>query len=156
MQMKLDKLFRVRDDAANAMRKAQLAKAPPQPLPSDDELRKRGLAAQMNRIPGGIGDADRRIIVGEVQTEHGAVFTEHDQAADVISLHGVNVLLADIDRDLRTAFCASSAHFAAAQTSIEQTDQRALVGVVVDSIIRRHDFVGAQVKRRLHNVRFGV
>jgi hypothetical protein len=52
---------------------------------------------------------------------------------------------------------AASAHFAAAQTSLEQTDQRQLVGVVVDAILRRHDdFIGAKVKEHLHNQRYGV
>jgi hypothetical protein len=129
------------------------------PMPSDGELLRRGLARQIDRTTPGVGSADRRIVIGEVESPHvgGRVFVEHDQGADVVMIHGVSTLLADIDRDLRIGFVEASAHFSAAQTALEQTNARELVGVVVDSILRRHDdFVGAAVREKRERAHFSV
>lgn len=84
------------------------------------------------------------------------VMVAHDQGADVVSVHGVNFELGDIDPDLRAAFRVASSAFGEAQDSAEQTDARALVGVVVDSILRRHDFIGARVRERQHHQRYAA
>jgi hypothetical protein len=127
-------------------------------LPSDSELLRKGLAAQMRRLPGGAGDPDHRIVIGEVDVpDVGRVHVEHDQAADEVVFHGVRGRLADFDADLRNAFCAGTAAFVEAQNAAEQVTARTLVGLVVTAIIQRHDkFIGATVRQRALSARYDV
>src|SRR5258707_799698 len=98
---------------------------------SDDELRKRGLAAQLRHGPG-VGDPGRRVEIGEVETTSvGRVRAVHDQGADEAIIHGVHASLSEIAPDLRSAFIASSANFSEAENEQEQTTARLLVGLVV-------------------------
>jgi hypothetical protein len=121
----------------------------------EENLRKDAVAASIRHLPdGGL----RRIVIGEVDIEKvGRIHVEHDQQADVILLQGIRFKLGDIDNDLRSAFCAGSAAFNAAQDSAEQTTARTLVGLVVRAILERHDkFIGAKVREQALNVRYGV
>lgn len=111
---------------------------------SNDELQKRARAAE--RRHAGVGDPDGRIEVGEVETSFGRIRFSHSVAKQLITMHGVEAPLSVIDQDLRRAISVSSAAFNAAQTGEEQSDQRAVIGVVVDAVLRRHDFLSARVK----------
>jgi hypothetical protein len=137
-----------------------LRKPSPSPrVPTDEELLRRGLARQIDRTTPGVGSADRHIIIGEIESKHigGRVFVTHDQGSDQVILHDVRVMLTDIARDLRVGFVEASAHFSAAQTALEQTHARELVGVVVDAILRRHDdFIGAAVRRKKEHQHFAT
>jgi hypothetical protein len=72
-------------------------------------------------------------------------------------IHGVTLMLTDISRPLRISFVEASAHFAQAETALEQSSARELVGTVVDAILRRHDdFVGAAVREKRERQHFSV
>src|SRR2546430_8687976 len=97
---KLDKLYRCRDDDVSALRKANLETRVAR-TPSDDELVKRGLAAQLRHGPPGVGDPGRRVEIGEVETTSvGRVRAVHDQGADEAIIHGVHASLSEIAPDL--------------------------------------------------------
>jgi hypothetical protein len=120
----------------------------------DEALRKRAShAAQLRHLPGtGDPDPDRRIEIGEVETQLGRVRVAIER--DSIQIHGVAAMLSEIDADLRTAIVSTSAAFAAAILDIEQTEQRAINGFVMDAVFRRHEFLSARVreaKRRERN-----
>jgi hypothetical protein len=68
----------------------------------------------------------------------------------------VSCELSELDADLRTAIVSTSAAFAAATLDIEQSTERALVGFVVQEILRRHQFLTAKVKEALTHQRYGV
>ena len=146
------------DDAYRSLRKDRAAATTPRPVPSESELRKQARVAELKHFgPRGVGEPDtaRRIVIGEAETPFGRIRVEHDQAADVVRLHGVSVDLGDIDNDLRNAIVASSAAFARAENEQEQTTARALVGVVVSAILARHeDFIGAKVHARIARERY--
>jgi len=120
------------------------------PVPSDDALLARGEAAALRkRDPHAItvGDDHPRIVIGDIEAgEYGRLMTEHDQSADVIHLHGLRVPLTDIRRDLRMALVASSAAFARAITGEAQSEQRAVIGAVVQAILNQHPAIGAKIK----------
>jgi hypothetical protein len=121
----------------------------------EEMLRKKGaLAAQARRMPGiGSVDPDRRLEIGEVETtEAGRVRAAITN--DSLSVNSVNVLFSDIDKTLRTALVASSADFNAAETDVEQVEQRAIIGVVIDSILRRDRVLAARVKESKLRERF--
>jgi hypothetical protein len=122
----------------------------------DEALRKKAaLAAQARRMPGiGSVDPDRRLEIGDCETSLGRVRVSI--SADSINIHGANVLLADIDKDLRDAVVTSSAGFSAAENDSEQVEQRAIIGLVMDAVMRRHEFVSTRVKAAKQNERYGV
>lgn len=118
-----------------------------------DDLRKRAAAAELRRAIPGVGDPDRRIVT-EVETrEHGRLFVEVDHGASVIRLHDVNVSAADLDADLRGMLFATAAAFNAAQTDAEQTNQRALLGLVVTAVLSRHKWLESKVRERVDHLR---
>jgi hypothetical protein len=123
---------------------------------ANEAMRKRAaLAQQMRHMPGeGNPDPDRRIEIGEVETQLGRVRVTVSR--DDLSIHGVNAALAELDVDLRTAIVSTSAAFAAAILDVEQTEQRALVGFVVQAILRRHQFLNARVKEVRQRERYDV
>jgi hypothetical protein len=123
-------------------------------LPSSDILRKRGAVAVLRHGIPGVGDPDRRVVFGTVEAKGGQVFVEHDQSADMIVIHGVGAKLADVAPSLRASFLYASAGFSQAENESEQVAARTLVGLVVNAIIDRHDFVGAKVRERLFSQRF--
>lgn len=116
-----------------------------------DHLLRKAVAAQGRHL--GI---HTRTEFGEVDAggRHGRVMVAHDQAADVVSIHGVNADLSSIDPDLRAGFRSAAATFNAAQDSAEQSDAKALIGIVVGAVLDRHDFVGAQVRERKFSQRY--
>ena len=125
----LDKLYGARDDDVTALRKAQIAK-------------------------GGHAGTRTRTVIGEIETPHGRLHVEVDQSADVIHLHGIAVPLADIKKPLRGATVTTSAAFAAATNAEEQAEQRALIGIVISSVLREHAWLDAKVKRRIDELRY--
>lgn len=118
----------------------------------DDELLRKAREAQAMHT----GLLPRqRIEYGDVPVEGGRVMVQHDQAADVVILHGHPVRLGEIDVTLRDAFLAASASYVDhMQDQQEQVRARSLIGAVVESIMNRHDFVGAEVRRRLQSQRY--
>jgi hypothetical protein len=123
--------------------------------PKDETLRKRAVVAQLRHQPGtGDPDPDRRIEIGECETELGRIRVAVSRES--ISIHGVNTPLSDIDADLRGAIVTTSASFAAAITDIEQSEQRALIGFVTDAVLRRHEFLSARVKEAKQRERYDV
>jgi hypothetical protein len=73
-------------------------------MPTDDELLRRGMAAQMQREPHSIGDPDpdRKRELGEVEIDLGTgplrIRVAHDPQEGALHLHGVAVLTAELDR----------------------------------------------------------
>jgi hypothetical protein len=122
---------------------------------ADEAMRKRAVVAQLRHMPGeGDPDPDRRIEIGECETQLGRVRVTISR--DELSVHGVNVPLTDIDRDLREAIVETSASFAAATLDIEQSKQRTLVGLVIDGVLRRHEFLTAKVREAKRRERYAV
>jgi hypothetical protein len=76
--------------------------------PSDDELLRRGPAAQLNRIPGGAGDAlakRKRIVVDNVQIAPGQIATvEHDREDGGLVVAGIAIDLNDVEAGDRARF----------------------------------------------------
>jgi hypothetical protein len=65
--------------------------------------------------------------------------------------------MSSLDADLRSAFrAASAAYLDAEQNTAEQSDAKALVGVIVGAVLERHDWVGAKVRERKFNARYGI
>ena len=60
-------------------------------------------------------------------------------------------MLADIDRDLRGALVSTAAAFSAAVTDEEQTDQRTIIGIIIDGVLRRHQWLDAKVRESKQN-----
>jgi hypothetical protein len=122
----------------------------------DEALRKRATLAAHDRQLLGVGsaDPDRRIEVGEVETQLGRL--RISVSREEIGVHGVNVALTDIDRDLREAIVETSASFAAAAVDVEQSKQRTLVGLVIDGVLRRHEFLTAKVREAKRRERYDV
>jgi hypothetical protein len=123
--------------------------------PRDEALRKRAVVAHLRHMPGeGNPDPDRRIEIGECETSLGRVRVAVSR--DDLSVHGVNVPLTDIDRDLGEAVVETSASFAAATLDVEQSKQRTLVGLVIDGVLRRHEFLTAKVREAKRRERYDV
>jgi hypothetical protein len=154
---KMDKLLRNPDDDLTALRKSQLARAPSRPMPSDSELLRRGLAAQMEREPHSIGSADphSRTEFGRIehyQLGHLQIAHENDGARDWLSIHGVNFEIADLD--LRQAISATAGAFNAAQTAETQRAQVAIVGTIVSEVLRRNNWLHAKVREVKQHERY--
>jgi hypothetical protein len=125
------------------------------PVPTDDELRKLGNAAQMDRIHGVASHT--RTEFGEIETrEHGRLIVAHDRADGSLSIHGVKILTSELERGLCDAVNATSAAFNRAEAGEEQYTQKAIVGLIVSEVLRRDAALTAAVKRQLHAARFGV
>jgi hypothetical protein len=121
--------------------------------PRDESIRKRAVEAQQRRLPGtGNPDPDRRLEIGECETEFGRVRVAISR--DSLAIHGVHTPLSEIDADLRGAVTTSAASFAAAETAIEQTEQRAVIGFLMDAILRRHQFLTASVREAKKRERY--
>jgi len=118
-----------------------------------ESLRKKAaLATQLRHLPGsGSVDPDHRIELGEISTELGRI--RLSVSRDSFEAHGVSVLLEDIDSDLRQALVSTSAAFAAAILDSEQSEQKTIVGIVMDAVMRRHQFLTAKVKELLRRER---
>jgi hypothetical protein len=145
------------DDNGMATRKARLASPPARSrMPSNAELLRKDLARQLEREPHTIGtaDPDRRIELGEVETELGRIRIAHD--GDTIHIHGTAMLMSEIEDGLRQAIFATSAAFSGAQTAEEQRAQVAILGALMDRVLQRDQFLAAKVKERLHHERGGV
>jgi hypothetical protein len=158
---KMDKLLRNPDDDVNALRKAQLTRAPPsRPMPSDGELLRRGLASQMQREPHSIGDPDpdRKRELGEVEIDLGTgprrIRVAHDPQNGVLHLHGVAVLTAELDPAWVRSFESTAAAFNEAQGTAEQETQRILLGALIERVLRRHKFAHDALVRQLDHERF--
>jgi hypothetical protein len=133
------------DTARHEARQPALQKVVQRSDPLKEALSKKAVVAQQRRLPGtGNPDPDRRLEIGECETELGRVRVSISR--DSISIHGVNTPLSEIDTDLRGAVATTAASFAAAETALEQTEQRAVIGVLMDAILRRHQFLTASVK----------
>jgi hypothetical protein len=127
------------------------------PTAQDEELLRKAMEAQFARRDPHSTDIEpgRRIVFGTVEGPKGAqVFVEHDQGADVVVIHGVATNLSDLTPSLRSSFLYASSAFSQAADEAEQVTARTLVGLVVNEIIDRHDFVGAKVRERLFAQRF--
>jgi hypothetical protein len=153
MTDRMSKLMFAHSDDLYALRKLRVGHGPaPARNMSDAALRQRGEeAALKRRDPHAVGvvmDANRkRIVIGDVEAgEHGRLMTEHDQSADVIHLHGLAFPLADIRRDLRMALVVSSTAFSRAITAEMQSEQRAVIGAVVQAILTQHPAIGAKIQ----------
>jgi hypothetical protein len=113
-----------------------LEKIVKKPDPRDAALRKKAVVAELRHMPGeGDPDPDRRVEIGEVETQLGRL--RISVSREEIGVHGVNAAMSDIDADLRGAIVTTSASFAAAITDLEQTEQRTLIGFVMDAVLRR-------------------
>jgi hypothetical protein len=151
--MKLDKLLRSNHDVIAR----RLNTNPP---PSDAELLRKGLARQLERLPGSVGDADpdRKRELGEIEVDLGTdkrcVRVAHDPEQRAMSLHGVHTPLSEIDKPLADAFVASAGALNAAQGEIEQATQAAILGAVVSAVMRRHKFLADAVVRQLQHERY--
>jgi hypothetical protein len=123
---------------------------------TDETLRKKGAAAQLRHHQPGVGDPDpdRRVEVGECETSLGRLRVS--VSADSLAVHGVNVLLADLDKDLRGAIVTTAAAFSAAAGDIEQAKQRAIIGILIDGVLRRDKFLTASVKAARARERYDV
>jgi hypothetical protein len=122
----------------------------------DAELREKGeVLAHAHRMPG-IGDPSpsRRIEIHDVETSVGRVHVQVER--DSIAIHGVSTMLADVDRDLRNALTATAAAFSAATTDIEQTDQRNIIAIIIDGVLRRHPWLDAKVKQAVTRQRYDI
>ncbi len=121
-----------------------------------DELVRKAVIAQVRHQQPGVGnpDPDRRIEVGEVKTEVGRVRVAVSR--DSLMVHGANVMLQEIDADLRSAIISTAAGLDAAETDIEQTKQREIIGFLVSAVLRRHQQLAANVRSAQHKERYGV
>ncbi len=138
----------------NGLHENRLTKRSKPATVDDDDLRKRAAAAELRRALPGVGDVDRRIVVGEVETkDHGRLFLEVDHGASVIRLHDVNVSADDLDADLCGMLFSTAASFNAAQVDAEQSNQRALLGLVVTAVLERHKWLEAKVRERADHLR---
>jgi hypothetical protein len=122
-------------------------------MPTDTELRKRGLAAHLRHGPG-VGDPSSRIELGEVETSrHGRVRVFHDTGDHAISGSGVTAPLDEIDPELRAAFISSAAYLNAAQDAQAQAAARTLIGLVVDAVLQRDASLTVAVQRQKNRER---
>jgi hypothetical protein len=129
--------------------------AAPAAIDDEEDLRKAATVSQLRHLPGqGDPDPDARREIGECETQLGRVRVVVER--DSISIHGQSAMLSELDVDLRTAIVSTSAAFAAAIWDVEQTEQRAIVGCVVDAILRRHQFLTAKVKEAKTRERYDV
>lgn len=144
----------------NALRKAQT-----EPLsrtakdPTVAELRSRALAkATEQQVPGegSLAPPPRRVEFGEVETKSGRLQVAHDHEHDAIVVHGVATPLIDIDKDLRMAFATSSAAFSEAENAEEQASARTLIGLAVEAVLQRHEFLAARVRENKWRARWEV
>jgi hypothetical protein len=155
-----DKLFRVDDDDVTAMRLANLGRAPRLRTMSDAELLRKGMARQIERQPHSVGsaDPDRKRELGETEvdlgTERRRIRIAHDPENGAMSLHGVNVMVSNVDKDLADSFESTASRFMQEQGNAEQETQRVLLGLVVSAIMRRHQFLTAAVTQRLRDERY--
>jgi hypothetical protein len=120
----------------------------------DEALRKKGAVAQLRHMPG-VGDPnpDPRIEAGEIATESfGRLRVAISK--DSLAIYNINVLLADLSADLRTAVIASGAAFAAAENDVEQTKQRVIIGILMNAILRRDKSLAASVRAAKLRERF--
>jgi hypothetical protein len=108
-------------------------------------------------MPGGAGsvDPDARREIGEVETERlGRLRIAISR--DSIAISGVNIFLEDVDKTLRESIIAASAAFASAENDVEQATQKNVIGVLVDSILRRDKTLEASVRAAKLRERFDV
>jgi hypothetical protein len=120
-----------------------------------DALRKAAVMAHARRMPGvGNPDPDRRIEIHDCETSVGRLHVQVER--DTLTIHGVSTMLADIDRDLRDALVSTAAAFSAGTTDIEQTDQRNIIGIIVDGVLRRHKYLDSKVKEAVSRQRYDV
>jgi hypothetical protein len=128
--------------------------------PSDTDLLRKGLAAQIAREPHSIGDPDptRKRELGEVEINLDSgprrIRVAHDPQNGALHPHGIAILTAELDPALVRSFEATAAAFNQAQGREEQETQRILLGALLDRVMRRHKFVGDAVVRRLDHERF--
>ncbi len=134
-------------------RETAARRKPSTPRYGEELLHKAAVAQTRRQLPGvGNPDPDRRIEVGEVNTtEVGRVRVAVSR--DSIDVHGANVLLDDVDRNLRDALIEASAEFNAAENAEEQAGQRTVITALVDAVLRRHTSLKAKVKERLADQR---
>jgi hypothetical protein len=116
-----------------------------------DRLQAEAVRAQLRHTPTidgqGMGDPrpdGDRVEIGEVETGLGRVRASISR--DSVSIHGAGADLSDISPDLRRALVWCAAAFSKAQDAAEQTTQRAVIGAVVDAVMRRHPWLSAKVK----------
>jgi hypothetical protein len=125
--------------------------------PSDADLLRKGMAAQMRREPHSIGNPDPRSRTefgSVVVSEHGALMISIDEGSDALSIHGINTLLSDLPAGLRQAALATSAYFNAAFSASEQLAQKEIISVIVGEILRRDQKLAERVKARVDELRY--
>jgi hypothetical protein len=119
--------------------------------PSDSELLKAGLAAQINRLPHGFGNAltKSKIKISHIALDDGTIVNvEHDIADHGLVVAGVGVDLDELSIDERDAFIdAASALDSAANEAVVATARR-VVRDVVREVMRRKPAVGRMVRQR--------
>ncbi len=154
----LDKLYTVRDDDVTALRKDRASTPQRARPPSDGALLRKGLAAQLAREPHSIGggSAHERTEFGGVPTSLGRIVIAYDRGDNSIVVHGVNVRTSELDQDLRQSLIATSAAFNAAFSAEEQTAQKIIIGLIVSEVMRRSEWLGTEVKRRLQAQRYDI
>lgn len=119
---------------------------------SNAALRQHAEAAAFRRMTK--SEPPRRVEFGEVNAgRHGRLRASFDQGADVISIHGVNIDLHDIDDELASGFRYFSAAFLdSLQDAQAQAAWASYIGLFVERAIDGHDFIASAVsdaKRRI-------
>lgn len=121
-------------------------------------LRRRALEAELRHGGHDVQQLERREFGKVSAGRHGRLIVSHevDGADETIAVLGVNVDLDNLDPDLGRAFQMASSNFAAAEDAEEQTAASILIGAVVASILDRHEWLAAQVRRQQHRQRYAV
>jgi len=125
-------------------------------LPTDQELRKRAIASELRHTVPGVGDPDRRIVIGEIDLPKfgGRIHVEHDQGSDEVVLHDVRSAIGDISpASLRSALYSASSAFSNAENAEEQVTARNLVAAVVSAVLSENPDLTAAVRQRLQTTR---
>jgi hypothetical protein len=119
--------------------------------PSDSELLTRGLAAQLNRIPGGTGSAliKSRIRINGVAIGNGVLArVEYDIKDGGMVIAGTAIDIAEVDADQRARFVDAAQAIDSALSEAVVASARATIESVVRSVLRTKPAFGAAVRGR--------
>jgi hypothetical protein len=144
------------DESGSALRKARLSSTPIEQI-SNGELLKRGLACQLERLPGGVGSALIKarvyapISIGEFRNVR--VIHDHDEQGLIIA--GIATRMEDIPVELRGQFEGAAARLDQAQTLEENRQARLAIEHVVQAVLARNKVLDAAVRERLSGKKKG-
>jgi len=92
-----------------------------------------------------------RNAIGPVDVrDFGPLMIAHDRSTDMLHLHGVAHLKAEVDRDLQQAIVATSAAFSAAFLAEERNAQKAIIGTIIREVLHRD----AKLSDRIKQIKF--